>query len=104
MIQAARRIKDRLESVPGILKVDIGGDRKEVLEILVDAAAIEAYGLDPAMLTRLVSSNNQLVTAGAIDDGGGRLIVKVPGVLESVDDLINMPIKARTGVASALAM
>ena len=50
MIQAARRIKDRLESVPGILKVDIGGDRKEVLEILVDAAAIEAYGLDPAML------------------------------------------------------
>ena len=97
MIQAARRIKDRLESVPGILKVDIGGDRKEVLEILVDAAAIEAYGLDPAMLTRLVSSNNQLVTAGAIDDGGGRLIVKVPGVLESVDDLINMPIKARDG-------
>ena len=38
-----------------------------------------------------------MVTAGAIDDGGGRLVVKVPGVIESVDDLINMPIKARDG-------
>jgi multidrug efflux pump len=97
MVQAARRIKDRLEALPGVLKVDIGGDRKEILEILVDAAAIEAYGLDPAAVGQLVRNNNQLVTAGAIDDGGGRLVVKVPGVLESVDDLINMPIKARDG-------
>jgi len=97
MVQAARRIKDRLEALPGVLKVDIGGDRKEILEILVDAAAIEAYGLDPAAVAQLVRNNNQLVTAGAIDDGGGRLVVKVPGVLESVDDLINMPIKASNG-------
>lgn len=97
MVQAARRIKDRLEALPGVLKVDIGGDRKEVLEILVDAAAIEAYGLDPSAVSQIVRNNNQLVTAGAIDDGGGRLVVKVPGVLESVDDLINMPIKARDG-------
>ncbi len=97
MVQAARRIKDRLESLPGVLEVEIGGDREEVLEILVDASAIEAYGIDPSEVSNLVRRNNQLVTAGAIDDGGGRLVVKVPGVIESVDDLINMPIKARDG-------
>ncbi|MDC1382293.1 efflux RND transporter permease subunit [Candidatus Puniceispirillum sp.] len=97
MVQAARRLKDKLEALPGVLEVDIGGDRKEVLEILIDAGAIEAYGLDPSALSQLMQSNNQLVTAGAIDDGGGRLVVKVPGVLESVDDLINMPIKAKNG-------
>ena len=97
MVQAARKIKDRLEALPGILEVDIAGDRKEILEILVDASAMESYGLDPAAVIQLVRSNNQLVTAGAIDDGGGRLVVKVPGVLESVDDLINMPIKAKNG-------
>ena len=97
MVQAARRIKDRLESLPGVLEVEIGGDREEVLEILVDASAIEAYGIDPTEVSNLVRRNNQLVTAGAIDDGGGRLVVKVPGVIEAVDDLINMPIKARDG-------
>ena len=97
MMQAARRIKERLESIPGVLEVEIGGDREEVLEILVDASAIEAYGIDPTDVSNLVRRNNQLVTAGAIDDGGGRLVLKVPGVIESVDDLINMPIKAIDG-------
>ena len=99
MVQAARDIKDKLEALPGMLEVEIGGDREEVLEILVDAAAMEAYGLDPNMVTGLVSGNNQLVTAGAIDDGGGRLLVKVPGVIEDIDDLINMPIKASEGTS-----
>ena len=97
MVTAARDIKDKLEALPGVLEVEIGGDREEVLEILLDASAIEAYGLDPSAVIRLVSGNNQLVTAGAIDDGGGRLLVKVPGVIESVDDLINMPVSARNG-------
>ena len=99
MVQAARDIKDKLEALPGVLEVEIGGDREEVLEILVDAAAMEAYGLDPNVVTGLVSGNNQLVTAGAIDDGGGRLLVKVPGVIETIDDLINMPIKASDGTS-----
>ena len=40
LIFAAREIKDRLESIPGVLEVDIGGDREELVEILVDAAEI----------------------------------------------------------------
>ena len=99
MVQSARDIKDKLEALPGVLEVEIGGDREEVLEILVDASAMEAYGLDPGVVTRLVGGNNQLVTAGAIDDGGGRLLVKVPGVIESISDLVNMPIKARDGTS-----
>jgi len=97
MVVAAREIKDKLESLEGVLEVEIGGDREEVLEILLDATAIEAYGLDPSAVIRLVSGNNQLVTAGAIDDGGGRLAVKVPGVIETVDDLVRMPVQARDG-------
>ena len=99
MVTAARDVKDKLEALPGVLEVEIGGDREEVLEILLDASAIEAYGLDPSAVIRLVGGNNQLVTAGSIDDGGGRLLVKVPGVIETVDDLVNMPISARDGTS-----
>ena len=97
LIFAAREIKDRLESIPGVLEVDIGGDREELVEILVDAGAMESYGLNPSTVISLVSSNNQLVTAGAIDTGAGRMVVKVPGVIETVDDLISMPIKVADG-------
>ena len=97
LVFAARDIQDRLEAIDGVLEVDIGGDREEVVEILIDALAIESYGLDPATVIGLVSANNQLVTAGAIDTGAGRLVVKVPGVIESLDELINMPIKIADG-------
>ena len=76
---------------------EIGGDRDEVVEILIDAGAMEAYGLDPSTVISLVSANNQLVTAGAIDTGAGRLVVKVPGVIETLEELANMPIKVGDG-------
>ena len=97
LVLAARELKDRLEAVDGVLEVDIGGDREEVIEVLIDALAIEAYGLNPATVIGLISANNQLVTAGAIDTGAGRLVVKVPGVIESLEELNNMPIKIADG-------
>ena len=46
---------------------------------LIDALAIESYGLNPQTVIGLVAANNQLVTAAAIDTGAGRLVVKVRG-------------------------
>ena len=97
LVFAARELKDRLEAVDGVLEVDIGGNREEVIEIIIDALAIEAYGLNPASVIALVAANNQLVTAGAIDTGAGRLVVKVPGVIESLEELTNLPIKIADG-------
>ena len=34
LITAARELKDRLESVEGVLEVEIGGDREEIVEVL----------------------------------------------------------------------
>ena len=51
-----REIKDKIEALPGVLEVEIGGDREEVLEILVDASSMEAYGLDPSVVMGLIFS------------------------------------------------
>jgi multidrug efflux pump len=97
LILAARKLKDRIEAIDGVLEVEIGGDREEVVEILIDATAIENYGLNPSTVIGLVAANNQLVNAGAIDTGAGRLVVKVPGVIETIEELSNLPIKIGDG-------
>ena len=94
LVTIARNLKDKLESLPGVLEVEIGGDREEIVEILIDAGSIEAYGLSPSSIIGLVSSNSQLVTAGAMEQSGGRMVIKVPAVIETLDELMNMPIKA----------
>ena len=93
LISKARELKEKIEAIDGVLEVDIGGDRTEIIEILIDAAALENYGVSPTTVIGLVSANNQLVNAGAIDTGSGRLLVKVPGVIETVQQLTDLPIK-----------
>ncbi len=93
LVYIARKLRDEIESIPGVLDVDIAGDRKEIVEVIVDAKNIESYGLSPNTIIGLVTSNSQLVTAGAMEQSGGRLVLKVPAVIESLDELINMPIK-----------
>jgi len=94
LLAIARELEDRIEALPGVLEVDIGGDREQVLEILVEPSIMETYGVTYPELFSLISNNNRLVAAGNIDTGQGRLTLKVPGVVESVTDALNLPVKA----------
>ncbi len=93
LVQVARDLKDRIEGLSGVLEVDIGGDREALMEVIVDPAIMQTYSVSYSELFDLISSNNRLVAAGAMDTGAGRLVLKVPGVVESIDDMLSMPVK-----------
>lgn len=90
----ARRMRDKLETIPGVLSADLQGHREELLEAVVDPAQLETYGITNNELFNAVSSNNRLIAAGAMDTGKGSFSVKVPGLLESGRDVLDLPIKA----------
>ena len=93
LVFIARQLQENIEAIPEVLEVEIGGDREDLLEIVVDPQALESYGLDYMQLFNLVSNNNRLVAAGSLDTGEGRMSIKVPGVIENLDDVLNMPVK-----------
>ncbi|MFH7587176.1 efflux RND transporter permease subunit [Oceanimonas smirnovii] len=93
LVMIARRLKDEIEGIAEVLEVDIGGDREDLLEILVDPQVLDSYGIDYTQLFNLVSRNNRLVAAGSLDTGAGRLAIKVPGVIENLDDVLGLPLK-----------
>ncbi|MFW3614047.1 efflux RND transporter permease subunit [Billgrantia antri] len=89
----ARRLQDAVEGLPEVLEVEIGGEREELMEIVVDPLVLDSYGVDFDTLFNLVTRNNRLVAAGSLDTGAGRSPVKVPGIIESLEDVMNMPVK-----------
>ncbi|MDT0582067.1 efflux RND transporter permease subunit [Brumicola blandensis] len=93
LVAIARSLKDEIEALAGVLEVEIGGDREEVLEVIVDPSALEAYNISYTELFNFVQQNNRLVAAGALDTGAGRMVFKVPGVIENAEDLATLPIK-----------
>ncbi|SFU57015.1 efflux RND transporter permease subunit [Halomonas korlensis] len=92
-LAVARRLQEAIEGIPQVLEVDIGGEREALLEVVVDPLVLESYGVDFDTLFNLVTRNNRLVAAGSLDTGAGRTAVKVPGVIETLDDVLAMPVK-----------
>ncbi|MBS28499.1 MAG: MFS transporter [Alphaproteobacteria bacterium] len=93
LMRLARDLQDAVEAIPEVLEATIGGDRDELVEIIVAPELLESYGVDPAALLELLSRSNRLVAAGAIDTGQGRFAIKVPGLIESAEDILNLPVK-----------
>jgi len=93
----ARNLKEKIEGITGVLEVRLVGVREELMEVVVDPRAMESYGLDQTEILNLVQRNNRLVAAGALHTAEGRFPVKVPGVFESVEDVLQMPIKSAGG-------
>jgi Cu/Ag efflux pump CusA len=89
----AEDLQDRLERDAGILEARIVGRREDVLEIVVDPVKLETYNISYQEIFQVVSSNNQLVPAGQIDTGEGSFAVKVPGLIRTAKDALDLPIR-----------
>jgi multidrug efflux pump len=89
----ARDLKDAIESsVPSVLKAEIVGDREDAVEIIINPVQQEKYQLIFEELLQNFNRNNQIVAAGNLEKQAGKFNVKVPGLLENVLDIQNLPL------------
>lgn len=95
--QLADDLQERIEGLPGVLEVDVGGKREEFLEVLIDPTVFQTYNLSFEEVIGQIQRNNRLIAAGAIESGSGRIVLKVPGLIENLEDVLSMPVKVRGG-------
>jgi multidrug efflux pump len=91
---AARTLRDRIEEIPGVLEGTLQGARDELVEAIIDPVKLSSYGLRMEQLIQGVVSGNSLVAAGSIEGDEGRYAIKVPSLIETVEDVANLPIVA----------
>ncbi|KAF0111388.1 MAG: AcrB protein [Rhodospirillaceae bacterium] len=93
LLNLARTLEKAIERLPSVLSVTIGGNRDSQVEIIIDPVRVESYGLSAQTIGQFLARNNTLVAAGALEAGGGRFTVKVPGLLQSVEDIMTLPVR-----------
>ena len=103
LLRLARDLKEEIEGITTVLEVKIAGDREEMVEVLIDPVRVESYGLSPTQAIQLVASSNLLVAAGAQDTGHGRFSLKVPGLFETTQDIMGLPILTNGDAVITLA-
>ncbi|GAA0593033.1 efflux RND transporter permease subunit [Caenispirillum bisanense] len=103
LLAVAKALQDEVEGLPQVLEANIGGDREEQGQVIIDPTLVEAYNLTADDFVRFFSGNNTLVAAGNLDSGAGRFAVKVPGLIETVPEVMNLPIKVQGNSIVSLA-
>ena len=99
LTKSARTLRDRIEELPPVLNADLRGVRDDLVEVVIDPGKLATYGLRPDILIAGFAAGNQLVAAGALQGAEGRYAIKVPSLLETVEDVANLPVVS-TGTAT----
>ncbi|TIX96257.1 MAG: efflux RND transporter permease subunit, partial [Mesorhizobium sp.] len=91
---AARELRDRIEEVPGVLEGSLQGARDDLVEVVIDPVKLSSYGLQLDQVMQGVGASNSLVAAGNLEGSEGKYAVKVPSLIETPEDVANLPVVA----------
>ncbi len=91
------RIRDDLESLPGVGNASIVGSQKKELAITVDRLAMEYYGVNPAALLAVVKAQNLDIPAGEIRQKARELSVRLVGEFDGIEDVSSLRVPTSGG-------
>jgi multidrug efflux pump len=93
LVESGHKLADAIQqNVAEVLDVKIQGDRTEQVEIYIDPIKLENYALDLQQILQFFPQNHAMISSGNLDTGKGRFPIKIPGLIENADDLMNMPL------------
>lgn len=93
LLRVTKDLQDKLESLPPILEAGLAGHRDEMLEVIIDPLALEAYNVTAGELINVVTNNNQLIAAGEVETAQGAFAVKIPSSFDEPRDVYSLPVK-----------
>lgn len=100
--QTAQNLKRQIEALPSVLEAELKGHREEVVQATIDPARLRHYGITSSELYNAILANNLLVPAGQLDTGDGRFAIKVPGLIETQEDVYQLPVRSTAAGSVAL--
>ena len=90
----AEDVKRRLLKVPMVKKVEIFGKQAKKVYVEFSHQRLAALGITPIMIAESLRNQNAVHATGQVDTRGDRVLVRVSGQFNNLDDIRNVPIAA----------
>jgi len=90
----SENIKRQLLKVPMVKKIDIYGKQAKKIYVEFSNERLAALGITPLQIAESLRSQNSVLASGQIDTHGDRVLVRVSGQFNDLDDIRNVPIAA----------
>jgi multidrug efflux pump len=94
---ADRVVKTRLQSVPGVGRIFIGGERRYSMRVWLDASKLAARSLTVQDVEAAIRSRNVEIPAGRIESDRREFTVRSLGELKTPEEFAQLVVSARDG-------
>lgn len=84
-------IQDRIERVPGVSRMNVYGGAEREMQVVVDPRRLARFDLSVTEVVRALRDANASISAGAVDEGKRRYVVRTEGdldTLRAVEDVV----------------
>ncbi|MCB9764021.1 MAG: efflux RND transporter permease subunit [Alphaproteobacteria bacterium] len=89
----AEGLEDRIEAIPGVLDVKLSGGLTRELRVLAQPDRMARYDVSFDDIIRGIQSENVNIPGGNVDADSSDYLLRVPGELESAEQIAAVPVK-----------
>jgi HAE1 family hydrophobic/amphiphilic exporter-1 len=94
---ADKTLRRRIESTPGVGRIDLLGGRERQINIYLDAYKMRGYGITVSEITRAIQAQNIDIPGGRIDQGDRSVTLRTKGRLTNVQQFRDISLRAGSG-------
>jgi len=87
-------IKDRVERVEGVGQVNVYGASEREIEVVIEPELLARYRLTVSNILDVLRRNNAVMSAGDVDEGKRRYVVRTEGELNTLDSIRNVVLRS----------
>ncbi len=92
------QVKYRIERIPGVAALDIRGGLHREITVGLDPHRTKALGIPLDQILSRIKSENVNIPAGTLEQGKLEVMIRVPGIYTSLDELRHTVVAIRDGV------
>ena len=93
-------VQERIERVPGVSRANVFGGSEREMRVQIDAARLVQYGLTVPDVVTALRSSNASVTAGVVNEGKRRYVVRTQGEFETLQQVRAVVLRSSRNEAS----
>jgi multidrug efflux pump len=94
---AERQFKDRLQTLPGVGGVNLGGEKRQAIRVRLDAAQMAAHEITAGDLIRVFRDNSIELPSGRLENLQREISVRTLGKLDRPEQFEDLVIAYRNG-------
>jgi hydrophobic/amphiphilic exporter-1 (mainly G- bacteria), HAE1 family len=95
---ADKRVRRQIESLNGVGGVTVLGGRKRQVNVTLDPARLQGFGLTVADVQRALATQNVEIPGGDVDQGDRTLSLRVLGRVGSIQEMNDLVVAQRAGL------